>query len=127
MNINNDVLSKDMLVIFSLFTLIYGNLTVSVIGKKNIKFVENNPYVIYLFIFIYSVFFTSLSYVGSIEKNIFKILSLSTLLYIVILLLIHAHPLVTISIMTIILVEYMYVSNKNENISYKYIYKKMKI
>jgi len=101
--------------------LIYGNITVTAIGKKNIKFIENNQYVIYLIIFIHSVFFTSLAYKGKIEKNLFEIFSLSILLYIIILLVIYAHPLITISIMTIILVEYMYLLNKNENISNEYI------
>lgn len=117
MNINNEFLSNIILVIFSLFTLVYGNLTLTAIGKRNIHFIEKNPYMIYIIIFIHSIFFTSLSYKGKIGKNLFEILLLSILLYIVILLVIYAHPLITISIMTIILVEYMYLLNKNENIS----------
>lgn len=114
---NDETLSNIMMIIFSLFTLVYGNLTVSAISKKNVKFVEDNPFVFYLIIFIHSLFFTSMSYKGKISQNMIKIILLSILLFITILLIIYAHPYITLFIITIILVGYLYLLNKNKNIS----------
>ena len=116
-----DKLFITSLVVFSSFSMIYGNLLVDAIGKANVKCVQQNPVIMYLTIYFYVVFIITTVYKERIRDHIMEILLLSILLFAIVIFVITAHPILAISTIFGILCIYIYLIQKPKHVVADYI------
>jgi|SaaInl6LU_22_DNA_1037377.scaffolds.fasta_scaffold32258_2 hypothetical protein len=109
----DDILFISTITIFSCFTMIYGNLALDVIGTKNIKYVENNPIIIYLAIFFYVVFLVTTVYKEEIPNKLTEISLLSILLFLIVIFIVSSHPIFALTSILLILLAYIYYIQKS--------------
>lgn len=107
--------NKILLLVFaiiSVFSMIYGNLTLIVIGKKNMKYAIDNLFIAYTSIFIYILLLISSMYSENITENILNIVLYSILVFIIVILLLQLHPFLVILFMTMLVIVFIYISSK---------------
>jgi len=108
-------------VIFSTFSLIYGNLALDAIGKKNAMFVQKHPIIMYLTILFYVIFVTTTMYKEKFQEKMFEIIIMTIVLFLAIVILVSSHPIVAIIVMFFILIAYIWSIQKPSNKTIDYI------